>query len=94
MIPDEPDNYQLHIQIWRLLMPLTIASAMDVVAEVIRDMSLLPVTPPPPMGAPGPGYGVLALVGLRTFPLFVVSVVPLQLFVTLTNPYPCRPLIW
>ena len=36
-------------------MPLTVASAMDVVVEVIRHMSSLPVTPPHPMGTPGMG---------------------------------------
>ena len=66
-------------------MPLTVASAMDIVAEVIRHMSSLPVIPPPPMEAPGLGC-VLALVGLRIFPLFVVSAVPLGLCVTLTTP--------
>ena len=44
-------------------MPLTITSAMDVVAEVIRHMSSLPVTAPPPMEAPGVVSGVLAPVG-------------------------------
>ena len=44
-------------------MPLTITSAMDIVAEVIRHMSLLSVTPPPPMEAPGTVSGVLAPLG-------------------------------
>ena len=55
VIPDDPAYYQLRVQTWRLLMPLTIASAVDIVVEVIHYMSSLPVPPPPPMEAPGVG---------------------------------------
>ena len=54
-------------------MPLTVALAMDIVAEVIRHMHSLPVTPPPPMEAPGMVSGVLAPVGHSYSSLHLLS---------------------
>ena len=57
MVPDEPDLCQLRTRIWRIFVPLTIAS------EVVRHISSLLVIPPSPMEAPSAVLGVLAPVG-------------------------------